>query len=89
MDLLGDFSYSEEQGGSEKYPSFGIGRTISVLQDNWLSQSFSRDTILSNESKINAGDISSAIYFGSGVDDSKGLFIGEKGNSDLHRLSRR
>ena len=89
VDFLGDFSYSEEQGSSEKYLSFGIGGSVSVSQDDWSCQSFSGDSILSNKSPVNAGDICSTVYFGSGVDDLKSLFIREEGDSNLHRLSRR
>ena len=78
MNFLSDAPYLEEQRGNKEDLASGIDRSVSVSERDGARESFGGDFVLSYKAPINAGDISSAIYFSGGVDDSKGLFIGEE-----------
>ena len=80
MNFLGNASNLEEQGGNEEDLASGIDRSIGISEGDGACEPFGGDFVFSHEAPIDAGDIGSAIYFSDGVDDSKGLFIGEEGD---------
>ena len=80
MNLLGNAPYFEKQRGKKKNLASGIDRSIGIPERDGACKSFGGKHVLSHKAPINAGDVSSAIYFSDGVDNSKGLFIGEEGD---------
>ena len=80
MNFLGDAPNLEEQRGDKEDLASGIDRFIGVSEGDGVCESFGGDFVLSHKAPIDAGDICSTVYFCSGVDDSKGLFIREEGD---------
>ena len=80
MNFLGNAPNLKEQRGNEEDLASGIDRSIGVSERDGVCESFSGDFVFSHKAPIDAGDICSTVYFCSGVDNSKGLFIREEGD---------
>ena len=78
MNFLSDAPNLEEQRGDKEDLASGIDKSISISEGDGVCELFSGDLVLSHKAPIDAGDICSTVYFCSGVDNSKSLFIREE-----------